>query len=91
MITIPIHCENKTCSCKKMNANVTETGSSTAETILPKPTPVKGNPLFNRIGGNTVPKTESKIPQVYKIEVSNVFTEINSLPIKCISRYVGSN
>lgn len=74
-----------------MKAKVTDTGSSTADTILPKPTPVKGNPLFNRIGGKTVPKTESKIPQVYKIEVSNVFIAINSSEIKCKSRYVGSN
>ena len=86
MITIPIHCENNTCSCKKRKAKVTETGSSIAETILPKPTPVKGNPLFKKIGGNTVPKSESKIPHVYKIEVSNVFIEINSSLIKCKSR-----
>src|SRR5690606_25311067 len=82
IIRMPIHCENNTCSCKKMKANVTETGSSTADTILPNPTPTNGNPLFKRMGGRMVPKIESKIPQVYKIEVSKCFTAINSVEIK---------
>src|SRR5690606_7155175 len=82
IIRMPIHCENKTCSFKNTKAKVTETGNSNADTILPNPTPTKGNPLFKRIGGRMVPKIESKIPQVYKIVVSKCFTAINSVEIK---------
>src|SRR5690606_8970420 len=82
IIRMPIHCENKTCSFKNTKAKVTETGNSKADTILPNPTPTNGNPLFKRMGGRMVPKIESKIPQVYKIEVSKCFTAINSVEIK---------
>lgn len=61
---IPVHCMARTCSCSTMNAMVTETGNSIEETILPKPKPVCGKPLFSRIGGNTVPNNERIIPQV---------------------------
>lgn len=43
---------------------VTETGNSNEETILPKPNPVCGKPLFKRIGGKTVPKIANGNPQV---------------------------
>ena len=61
---IPAHCIANTCSCKTINARVTESGNSNDDTILPKPKPVCGKPLFNRIGGNTVPNNESINPHV---------------------------
>lgn len=61
---IPVHCIARTCSCKRTKAIVTETGNSNEETILPKPNPVCGKPLFKRIGGNTVPKIANGNPQV---------------------------
>jgi hypothetical protein len=42
-------------SLNKTKAIVTETGSSNAETILPKPIPVSGNPAFISSGGIIVP------------------------------------
>ena len=45
----------------------TETGSSKAETILPNPIPVNGNPALNNKGGITVPKRASTIPHLAKI------------------------
>lgn len=65
IIKIPIHCKNSTFSFNRKKANVTETGNSKAETILPKPTPVNGNPLFNKIGGKMVPNKANKMPHVY--------------------------
>ena len=54
----------KTCSCKTMNAMVTETGNSIEATILPNPKPVFGKPLFNKIGGKTVPNKDKNNPHV---------------------------
>lgn len=64
MTAIPSHCIAVTVSLSNTNAKVTETGNSNEDTILPNPTPVSGKPLFNKIGGNTVPNKESMIPQV---------------------------
>lgn len=65
---IPTHCVKMTFSPRITNAIRTETGSSNAETILPKPIPVNGNPAFKSIGGIIVPNNESTIPHFKKIE-----------------------
>lgn len=65
--TIPNHCDKMTFSFKIKNAIITETGSSSAETILPKPIPVIGNPKLSNIGGMIVPKSARKIPHFRKI------------------------
>jgi hypothetical protein len=64
---IPIHCVRITFSFKRTNAIITETGSSRAETILPKPIPVNGKPKFIRIGGIIVPNKDKIIPHFRKI------------------------
>ncbi len=64
MIAIPVHCIGNTVSGITIHARVTETGNSNDDTILPKPNPVCGKPLFNKIGGNTVPNKESINPHV---------------------------
>ena len=65
--TIPIHCRKTTFSFNKTKAIITETGSSNAETMLPKPIPVNGKPAFMSIGGIIVPKRESTIPHFIKM------------------------
>lgn len=76
--TIPIHCVRITFSPKITNAIRTETGNSKAETILPKPIPVNGNPAFKSIGGIMVPNKESTIPHFKKIEKLNSLAEENT-------------
>ena len=64
---IPIHCVRITVSFKIKQAIITETGSSSAETILPSPIPVNGKPRFNNIGGIIVPNKARMIPHLKKI------------------------
>ena len=65
--TIPIHCMKTTFSFKIKYAIKTETGSSNAETILPRPIPVIGKPAFISNGGIMVPNKARKIPHFKKI------------------------
>lgn len=67
IIAIPVHCMANTCSCKTIKAIVTETGNSIEDTILPSPNPVFGKPLFNKMGGSTVPNKDKNNPHVKKI------------------------
>ena len=67
MINIPNHCELITVSSKIKYAIKTETGNSSAETILPKPIPVTGNPAFINNGGIIVPNKARKTPHFKKI------------------------
>ncbi len=46
---------------------MTETGSSSAETILPKPIPVSGKPAFINRGGIIVPNSDKTIPHFKNI------------------------
>ena len=65
--TIPTHCKKITFSFNKTYAIITETGNSRAETMLPKPIPVNGNPAFISIGGIIVPNKDRTIPHFMKI------------------------
>ena len=47
-----------------------ETGNSKAESMLPNPTPVIGNPLLNINGGIIVPNSAMGIPQVFNRLIS---------------------
>ena len=64
---IPIHWIKLTFSLKRKYAISTDTGSSSAETILPRPIPVSGKPALNNKGGIMVPKRASMIPHFMKI------------------------
>jgi hypothetical protein len=66
--TIPTHCIKSTFSPSKTKAMVTETGSSSDETMLPSPNPAFGNPTLNKMGGIIVPKRASTNPYVENIE-----------------------
>ena len=64
---MPSHCNKTTFSLRIIKAIITETGSSSAETILPNPMPVIGKPKLSNIGGMIVPKSARKIPHFKKI------------------------
>lgn len=64
---IPIHWIKLTFSLKRKYAIRTETGSSSADTMLPRPIPVRGKPALNNKGGIIVPKSASIIPHFMKI------------------------
>ena len=60
--TMPIHWLKITFSPNKIKAMVTETGSSSEDTILPNPNPVLGNPRLNKVGGIMVPNNARMNP-----------------------------
>ena len=82
---IPNHCNGYTVSFSKVKAIITETGSSRAETILPNPIPVSGNPAFNSIGGIIVPKRAMIIPHFAKISKLKGVTCVNKAKVNTIT------